>query len=353
MKRLDSERQLPLSVIMGDINGLKLINDIFGHLEGDKVLKACGETLKKSCRADDIVARWGGDEFVILLPRTPLSAAKKLCRKIKEDCLLYRDKPLQTSISLGCASKISPEEDIIQVLKEAEDQMYQHKLAESRDFRRSIVTAINQTLARKSHESSLHAERLKKLCRAMGSAMGMLKVSIDELELLAALHDIGIIAIDDELLQKSLPLTPAEWEEMKRHPEVGYHIAKSAPELVHVARTYPLPPRVVGWHRLSPGPAGQGDPPALPDTGHRRRLRSDDQPAPLPPGPGPRPGHRPDPGRRRPPVRSGNRPGLFGTGGGGSQRTRHQLTGQQLKISKHLPDAADDESSAFLLKKGE
>lgn len=70
LKRLDTERQLPLSVIIGDINGLKLINDALGHAEGDKLLVAMSKILKNCCRAEDIIARTGGDEFGILLPKT-------------------------------------------------------------------------------------------------------------------------------------------------------------------------------------------------------------------------------------------------------------------------------------------
>jgi len=63
LKRLDTSRQLPLSIIMGDVNGLKLTNDVFGHNAGDKLLIRAAEIVKESCRKEDIVARWGGDEF--------------------------------------------------------------------------------------------------------------------------------------------------------------------------------------------------------------------------------------------------------------------------------------------------
>jgi diguanylate cyclase (GGDEF)-like protein len=77
MKRLDTARQLPLSIIIGDVvNGLKLTNDAFGHAEGDKLLQKVASILKSCCREEDIVARWGGDEFLILLPKTPAKVAR-------------------------------------------------------------------------------------------------------------------------------------------------------------------------------------------------------------------------------------------------------------------------------------
>lgn len=70
MERLDTQRHFPLSIIMADLNGLKLVNDTYGHNTGDEMLKTAAGILKKVCRKDDIVARWGGDEFVILLSQT-------------------------------------------------------------------------------------------------------------------------------------------------------------------------------------------------------------------------------------------------------------------------------------------
>jgi len=80
IKRLEGLGHLPLAVIMGDVNGLKLVNDIFGHQEGDRLLERMAEILKQNCRKTDIIARWGGDEFLILLPQTETEAAEKIVR---------------------------------------------------------------------------------------------------------------------------------------------------------------------------------------------------------------------------------------------------------------------------------
>lgn len=70
IKRMDNSIQLPIAVIMGDVNGLKLTNDVFGHQTGDMLLKKVAEVIVENCRQEDIIARWGRDEFLILLPRT-------------------------------------------------------------------------------------------------------------------------------------------------------------------------------------------------------------------------------------------------------------------------------------------
>lgn len=235
IKRLDTPRQLPVSVIMGDINGLKLTNDVFGHRAGDLLLKKATEVIKKNCRREDIIARWGGDEFVILLPRTDLKVAEEIVRRIKNECALDSEGPIQVSIALGYATKIRAEENIWQVLKEAEEWMYRHKLLQSKSYRNAVISSLKATLFEKSMETEEHAERLKSLSLKTGKELGLTDKQLDELELLAVLHDIGKVAIKESILLKPGPLTEKEWEEMKKHPEVGYRIAQSTSELASIA----------------------------------------------------------------------------------------------------------------------
>lgn len=83
LKRLDRESNLPVSIIVADVNGLKLTNDIFGHNAGDELLKKVAEVFKSVCRRDDIIAGVGGDEFVILLPKTEAKDVEKIISRIK------------------------------------------------------------------------------------------------------------------------------------------------------------------------------------------------------------------------------------------------------------------------------
>lgn len=235
LRRLDTQRQLPLSVIMGDLNGLKLLNDAFGHEAGDRQLARIANILGSCCRKDDIIARWGGDEFVLLLPKTEAKTARSICERISNACKESMDMPIPLSIALGSATKTNPSQQIKQILKDSEDRMYQHKLLESSSARSSIIASLEKTLAERNYETEEHAQRLKDLAIQMGKSIGLSDSELDELALLTTLHDIGKIAIPDAIIIKQGPLTPEEWQTMKKHAEIGYRIAQSSPELATIA----------------------------------------------------------------------------------------------------------------------
>ncbi|NCB52766.1 MAG: PAS domain S-box protein [Clostridia bacterium] len=231
MKVLDTEQYLPLAMVMGDVNGLKITNDVFGHETGDTLLQKVAETLQENCRSSDIIARWGGDEFLIMMPRTGLKEAEKLIERVKRSFAGKSEGTLQLSVSLGCSVKEKNEESLHRTLREAEEWMYHQKLLEGSSYRNTIINTLLATLYEKSMETEEHAERLKDYCGAVGLALKLTAEELNELALLAILHDIGKVGIHQSILKKPGPLTPDEWEEMKRHSEVGYRISQNAPEL--------------------------------------------------------------------------------------------------------------------------
>lgn len=235
MRQHNLERNLPLAVILGDVNGLKLANDVFGHHEGDKLLKKAAKAIKASCRKKDIIARWGGDEFLILLPNTTEQVAEDIIARIIKNCDRYNHGTVQLSIALGSAVKHKGSTSLAAVVKEAEERMYRRKLMNGKSYRNAIVNTMRTTLSAKSAETSEHAERLQDLCLQIGRALNLSGKELDDLMLLAMLHDIGKVGIKETILMKPGPLTPAEWEEMKKHPEIGYRIAQNTPELAAIA----------------------------------------------------------------------------------------------------------------------
>lgn len=142
---------------------------------------------------------------------------------------------MRPAIALGIATKEKMGVDIHEVLKEAEDRMYRNKLADGKSGRNSIISSLLKTLRERSHETSQHTQRLRKLAMEVGCAAGLSDNQLDELALLSILHDIGKVAIPDEILMKPGPLTAKEWKTMTKHPEVGYRIAQSFSALAHIA----------------------------------------------------------------------------------------------------------------------
>jgi len=235
LKRLDTKRQLPLSIIVGDVNGLKLVNDAFGHLKGDLYLCEAARILEESCRKEDIIARWGGDEFSIILPKTKNDHAYKIIKRIRSAANKIKENGIPLSMSLGASTKERPEQDIKTVIQVAEYNMYSRKLVERKSITSSIISALERTLWEKSHETREHAERIKKLAVKLGNSINLYQNKLDELILLSVLHDIGKIAISDDILNKNDKLTEKEWRRIKKHPEIGYNICESSPQLVTIA----------------------------------------------------------------------------------------------------------------------
>jgi len=234
VQRINTKRQRPLTIIMGDVNGLKLSNDAFGHLVGDKLLKEVANILVASCREEDVVARWGGDEFVILLPRTSESRAKEIVEEIKKACKENTNLVVDVSISLGYATKLR-DESIEQLIQKAEDRLYQNKLSEGKSQRSAIIETIKTSLQERSHETEEHAQRLKQYSLQIADKLNLSDEEKNSLGLLALLHDIGKIGIPDYILLKKDTLSEQEWVEMKKHTVIGYRIAQSSSDLQQIA----------------------------------------------------------------------------------------------------------------------
>lgn len=233
--KLDQKPNLPISVIMGDVNGLKLANDVFGHLQGDNLLITAGRVMQQVCGPAHIVARWGGDEFGILLPNTSLHEAEKIAEQIHEKCMQEFVGTINLSISLGFAAKTDPDENIMEVLKKADDSMYKNKLLESRSIKSRAVHSVLNTLHEKNSREEIHSVKVGELCRRFGKAIGLSKSQVNDLEILGKIHDIGKISVDESILMKEPALSREEVKAAERHAEKGYHIVLSSPDLSYLA----------------------------------------------------------------------------------------------------------------------
>lgn len=226
------------SILIGDLDGLKMINDAFGYETGDQALVHAANILKESCREDDIICRWGGDEFVVLMPGISEDDGWDIYWQIKEkgeNTYIADMEGANLSFSLGYAHRAHDREKWWDTLKRAENNMYKSKMLGDKSYRNVILSSIKNALHERSFETEEHGERLANYCLVIGEQMGMSGDQLDELEMLGMLHDIGKIAIDDRILNKPDSLTDEEYEEMKKHPEIGFRIACTIPEMAGVA----------------------------------------------------------------------------------------------------------------------
>lgn len=224
LRRLDVPRNLPIAIIMGDVDGLKLANDIFGHAYGDLLLQRVAKTIQEVCRADDIIARWGGDEFVILLPRTDLDAARNIAKRIRERLALAEIQTVKGSISFGCGVKKESGESIISALERAEDEMYEQKTLARTSTYSGILTWITEALHVKCPVELEHARQVSRMCLQWGQALNLDEAELKLLREAAYYHDIGKIVLDKGILLKAGVLKEEEYKEVRQHPVVGFRI---------------------------------------------------------------------------------------------------------------------------------
>ena len=236
IKQLDQQKdQMPISVIMGDVNGLKVINDAFGHATGDKLLQKAADTLKASCRSNDVISRYGGDEFLILLPQTDAAVAKRIATRLYDAVGKIKIDPVHFSMSLGWATKATIQDSMLDTIKTAEEFMYKRKLYESPSTRDSIIRSVMNTLKGSNGYEMVHSDHIDTLCNRLGMSFGLERDDIQKLRTACQYHDIGKIAIDTAILNKPGPLTPEEWKIIKKHPETGYRLLSAVPEFGEIA----------------------------------------------------------------------------------------------------------------------
>lgn len=228
----------PISLLMIDLCDFKRTNDTYGHPFGDFVLRETGKILLAHVRAHDVVVRYGGDEFVVLMVNTSLDQAE-LVRSRIEQAFIDRnrhqtDERMMISISLGLRS--ADANSIENLIYDADQAMYAQKARQKRiqlvhallsdnlervEASDRVVGSLCNMLWRKAPYYPQHARRVAHLSLKIGKVLALPADEMETLALAALLHDIGKASLPADILQKQEPLTPAEIEALRHHPELG------------------------------------------------------------------------------------------------------------------------------------
>jgi len=233
---LSSRGICPVSVMMIDVNGLKLVNDSFGHAMGDQLLRKVASALQRTCQDKGSVSRTGGDEFVVLLPLIAYEEARQIAKQIKKNLADEKVAFLEISVSIGWATKTIPSENLREVLVKAEDFMYKEKLLDAPGMHGEAIQTIMRTLYEKSSREEAHSQRVSLLSYQLAVELGLPEKDCQELKAVSLLHDIGKIAIPVGILDKPGKLTDDEFEQIKKHPEIGFRILGSIHSMAELAQ---------------------------------------------------------------------------------------------------------------------
>ncbi|HET7727045.1 MAG TPA: diguanylate cyclase [Candidatus Limnocylindrales bacterium] len=255
----------PFSVAFVDIDHFKAVNDTYGHAAGDVVLRGVAQTIRSNLRATDTIGRYGGEEFMLLLTETDPDEAAHLAEKLrvlvsKQRFSVDNGQTIQVTISIGIAGGVGSALRVDALVRDADAAMYSAKslgrnqtyvFAEpDEDARvpRAPISAAGRAraielgrVARDAAVASLasvvtpvpnHRGRpspvMTSIVNAMATQLDLPEAEIDRLRIAALLHDVGKVAVPDEVLEKPAPLTSAEWRTVVQHPRIAQVILEQA-----------------------------------------------------------------------------------------------------------------------------
>jgi len=221
-----------LCLIVGDVNGLKMVNDAFGHKMGDQMLIAIADVLKSIFnKPTDIISRLSGDEFAII---TQSRSIPYLIDEIQQACQRLTQFPFVVDISLGYAIRKKSSQSLDGIFREADHEMYRNKLRRTKKIKLHMIESLKIQLESKSIETARHSERMSLLAERVGKSLELNPSIIEELVLATSMHDIGMVSVDKKIIDKSSKLTAAEFKEVMKHSEIGYHLLVATPNLAGI-----------------------------------------------------------------------------------------------------------------------
>ncbi|MCF7925418.1 MAG: diguanylate cyclase [Candidatus Izimaplasma sp.] len=222
-----------MHLILIDINGLKLVNDAFGHINGDKVIIQTSEVIKDVFK-NSFVFRIGGDEFAVIDHKLGISDLDEGIQKLRNDIEEINIKGMTISVSVGLSHK-TPNKTFVETFTEAENYMYREKLNQVLSNRSSMINTILEMVHQKDPYSAIHSQRVSAASVKIGQLLEMSDNQINDIKAASLLHDIGKVIVPTKILNKSGKLTDKEYNEIKKHSEIGYRILKSDKSMNDIA----------------------------------------------------------------------------------------------------------------------
>ena len=225
------------TLIIADIDGLKFINDAFGHIKGDEEIDFVGNEFKNEFMHNSTIYRIGGDEFAVISNETKESKINGHLDKIKNNItVLNKKNDIQLGVSVGYEIVKENSLTFSDAFINAENLMYRRKLGDRNSRKSKTMEAVLSTLNVKTEETKEHCDRLGKYAVKTLKKLGFSRVSDHEdITLLCQVHDIGKITISEDILSKKGSLTSEEYNKIKKHSEAGYKIVKNIVESDRIA----------------------------------------------------------------------------------------------------------------------
>jgi len=215
-----------------DLDGFKGYNDTFGHPAGDALLARLGSKLAAVPTAQGEAYRLGGDEFCLIVPVAEGEAEPI----IDQACTALSERGVGFEIGSSFGAVLLPEEatDASQALHVADERLYAQKHSRRMETNHTM-DALLEALSLREPDLPMHLDTVGSLAVETGLKLGLRRDELDELVRAAQLHDLGKLAVPDEILHKAAPLDEREWAFVRQHPLVGERILRASPAFRNVA----------------------------------------------------------------------------------------------------------------------